>query len=121
MTKESTSTIVGGKSTCICTSSQIMMAGEVLKLVKGLTRDKLSYFVRAGYVSPRKVKRGSLDQNQFSEKDAFLIGRAWEYMTRYQTSPKAAFEKAARDYPQMGFNFKSSSTSDSQRGKGGDG
>ena len=98
-----------------------MTAGEVLNLVRGLTRDKLSYFVRAGYVSPKKVKRGSLDQNQFSEKDVFLIGRAWEYMTRYQTSPKAAFEKAARDYPQMGFNFNSSSTSNSQRGRGGDG
>ena len=97
-----------------------MTAGEVLSLVRGLTRDKLSYFVRAGYVSPKKVKRGSLDQNQFSEKDVYLIGRAWEYMTRYQTSPKAAFEKAARDYPQMGFNFNSSSTSDSQIGKRGD-
>jgi hypothetical protein len=92
-----------------------MNAGDVLRLVKGLTRDKLSYFVRAGYVSPEKVKRGSLDHNVFSERDVFLIGRAWEYMTRYQTRPKAAFQRAALDYPQMGFNFGSSSDSKSRK------
>jgi hypothetical protein len=90
-----------------------MTAGNVLKLVRGLTRDKLSYFVRAGYVTPQKVKRGSLDQNLFSERDVFLIRRAWEYMSRYQTRPKAAFEKAALDYPQMGFDFNGSASSES--------
>jgi len=95
-----------------------MTAGDVLKLVSGLTRDKLSYFVRAGYVSPKKVKRGSLDQNLFSERDVFLIKRAWEYMSRYETHPKAAFERAALDYPQMGFNFKDFSASGSTEGKG---
>ncbi|MFQ5906943.1 MAG: hypothetical protein ACE5JA_10295 [bacterium] len=87
-------------------------------MVSGLTRDKLSYFVRAGYVSPTKVKRGTLDQNLFSERDVFLIKRAWEYMSRYETRPKAAFERAALDYPQMGLNFNHSSASGSEKGKG---
>jgi hypothetical protein len=98
-----------------------MTAGNVLKLVRGLTRDKLSYFVRAGYVTPKKIKRGSLDQNLFSERDVFLIKRAWEYISRYETRPKAAFEKAALDFPQMGFDFDGSVSSDSRvtEGEGG--
>lgn len=91
-----------------------MTAGNVLKLVNGLTRDKLSYFVRAGYVTPKKIKRGSLDQNLFSERDVFLIKRAWEYISRYETRPKAAFEKAALDYPQMGLDFNGPVPSGSQ-------
>ena len=34
-----------------------MYAGEVLKRINGLTNDRLTYFVRAGYVRPKRIKR----------------------------------------------------------------
>ena len=42
-----------------------MYAGEVLKRVEGLTYDRLTYFVRAGYVRPRRIKSQSLYYNDF--------------------------------------------------------
>ena len=57
-----------------------MMAGDIIKEVNGLSHDKLTYFVRAGYLKPKKVKRGSLHYNIFSKKDLFLVKHAWEYI-----------------------------------------
>lgn len=80
-----------------------MTSGEVIESVDGLTRDKLTYFVRAGYVKPQKLKKGTLYYNEFSEKDLFLISRAWEYIRRYDMRTRAAFERAHREFedPQL--------------------
>jgi hypothetical protein len=80
-----------------------MNAGEILHQVHGLTRDKLTYFVRAGYLTPNKVERGSLDYNEFSDDDLFLVKRAWEYITTYDMKTKAAFKRAENELksPQM--------------------
>ena len=71
-----------------------MTGGEILRHVDGLTRDKITYFVRAGYLHPIKIKRGSLDYNNFNEIDLFLVKRAWEYIKAYDMKTKAAFERA---------------------------
>jgi DNA-binding transcriptional MerR regulator len=80
-----------------------MTPGEVIENVSGLTRDKLTYFVRAGYVNPQRKKKGSLSYNDFSEKDFFLVKRAWEYIKKYDMRTKSAFERAEREYddPQL--------------------
>ena len=70
-----------------------MNAGNILQQVDGLTHDKLTYFVRPGYLNPKKIKRGSLDYNDFSEKDLFLVRRAWEYIQTYDMRIKAAFKR----------------------------
>lgn len=75
-----------------------MTGGEILKRVEGLSQDKLTYFVRAGYLHPRKIKRGSLNYNHFSEKDFFLVKRAWEYIRTYDMKTKAAFNRAQAEY-----------------------
>jgi len=54
-----------------------MTAGEIIQEVAGLTHDKLTYFVRAGYLKPKKFKRGSLNYNNFSDTDLFLVKIAW--------------------------------------------
>jgi len=80
-----------------------MYAGGVLKRVDGLTYDKLSYFVRAGYVRPKKIKKRSLYYNDFSEEDLELIRPAWEFISGHGLRTKAAFErvrKKAKD-PQL--------------------
>ena len=71
-----------------------MIAGQILEKVDGLTHDKLTYFVRAGYLQPKKVKRGTLDYNEFSEKDLKLIARAWDYIQEYDMKTKSAFNRA---------------------------
>jgi hypothetical protein len=71
-----------------------MYAGGVLKRVRGLTYDKLTYFVRSGYVAPRKAKKGSLYYNDFSEEDVELIGRAWTLMSSHDMRAGAAFARA---------------------------
>jgi len=68
-------------------------AGGVLKRVDGLTYDRLRYFVRAGYVRPKKIKKRSLYYNDFSQEDIELIKRAWEFISRYDVRTKAAFER----------------------------
>ncbi len=80
-----------------------MNAGEIIEQVEGLTHDKLTYFVRAGYVKPEKIKRGSLNYNEFSRKDLEIIKGAWEYITTYDMKTRSAFERATRDYenPQL--------------------
>ena len=71
-----------------------MYAGGVLKRVDGLTYDKLIYFVRAGYVNPRKIKSQSLYYNDFSEEDVEVIKRAWELISKHKVKIKTAFERA---------------------------
>lgn len=71
-----------------------MTPGEILEKVEGLTHDKLTYFVRAGYLSPRKIKRGSLFYNDFSREDLELVRRAWDYIRTYDMKTRAAFQRA---------------------------
>lgn len=80
-----------------------MNAGEILERVDGLTHDKLTYFVRAGYIKPKKIKRGTLNYNNFSERDSELIRRAWEYIKTYDMRTRSAFMRAEADLadPQM--------------------
>jgi hypothetical protein len=71
-----------------------MYAGGVLKRISGLSHDKLNYFVRAGYVEPKKVKKESLYYNDFSEDDVALIGRAWMLISSNNMRARAAFARA---------------------------
>ena len=71
-----------------------MYAGEVLKRVDGLTYERLTYFVRAGYVRPRRIKTQSLYYNDFSPKDVELIKRAWELISKHDLLIKTAFQRA---------------------------
>ena len=74
-----------------------MDAGEILAQVERLTHDKLTYFVRVGYIKPKKVKHGTLYYNEFSQKDLEIIKRAWEYITLSDMRVRAAFEKARKE------------------------
>jgi len=80
-----------------------MNAGKILEQVEGLTQDKLTYFVRAGYLNPKKIKRGTLQYNDFSKKDLELVKVAWDYIKAYGTKTNVAFEKAKNELnnPQM--------------------
>jgi hypothetical protein len=92
-----------------------MYAGGVLKRVNGLTYDKLIYFVRAGYVEPKKVKKRGLYYNDFSEEDVELIKRAWTSISKYDVAARKAFERT-RDKgkePQLMLNLKSRSNNSS--------
>jgi len=71
-----------------------MYAGSVLKRVNGLTYDKLIYFVRAGYIRPKKIKKQSLYYNDFSEEDVELIKHAWELISTHDLKPCVAFKRA---------------------------
>lgn len=82
-----------------------MYAGGVLKRVDGLTYDQLKYFVRAGYVRPRKIRKKSLDYNDFSEEDVELIKRAWEFISRHHVRTGAAFERARVKDQQLSLNM----------------
>ena len=53
-----------------------MYTVEVLKLVDGLTKDRLSYFIREGYVKPKKIEVDNFLLNDFSEEDIEVIRRA---------------------------------------------
>ena len=71
-----------------------MYAGGVLKRVHGLTYDKLKYFVRAGYIEPKKVKKESLYYSDFSEQDIELIKGAWTLISKHDMRARAAFARA---------------------------
>jgi DNA-binding transcriptional MerR regulator len=73
-----------------------MYAGGVLKRVSGLTYDKLLYYVRAGYVEPKKVKKKSLYYNDFSEEDVELIKRAWTLISEHDVRAKVAFDRVKK-------------------------
>lgn len=74
-----------------------MHAGEIIGQVNGLTHDRLTYFVRAGYVKPRKFKRGTLYYNEFTKRDFEIIKRAWEFIITYDMKTRSAFERAKRE------------------------
>jgi hypothetical protein len=76
------------------TGFNAMYSGGVLKRVSGLTYDKLLYYVRAGYVEPKKVKKESLYYNDFSEEDVELIKRAWMLISEHDVRAKVAFDRA---------------------------
>jgi hypothetical protein len=81
--------------------------GEVIKRVgKGLTRDKLAYFVREGYLKPQTVQRGAQTYKYYRETDVWILDRAMTYMEKYQTRPRAAFEKARKEYEQRELDLK---------------
>jgi len=85
-----------------------MYAGEVLKRVHGLTIDRLTYFVRAGYVRPKRIKRKSLYFNDFSEEDLEVIRRAWELISKDDVRVRAAFERVRKkaEDPQLTLNLR---------------
>jgi len=74
-----------------------MFAGEILDKVNGLTRDRLAYFIRGGYVKPRKIKHCTLFYNEFSKRDFLIIKRAWKYIKKHM-QVRAAFERAVKEY-----------------------
>jgi hypothetical protein len=88
-------------------SDKTYTPGEVIAQVgKGLTRDKLSYFVREGYLEPEKVQRGGQIYKLFHEADVWILDRAMTYIEKYQTRPRAAFEKARKEYEQSELDLK---------------
>ncbi len=81
--------------------------GEVIKRVgKGLTRDKLAYFVREGYLQPQTEQRGEQTYKFYRESDLWILNRAMTYIEKYQTRPRAAFEKARKEYEQVELELK---------------
>jgi len=81
--------------------SKTLSPGEVIERIgKGLTRDKLSYFVREGYLQPEKIQRGNQIYKFFREQEVVMLDRAMAYMEKYQTRPRAAFEKARKEVEQ---------------------
>ena len=74
-----------------------MTAGDMIEQVPGLTLDKVTYYVRAGYLCPKKVKRRSLFYNEFSKEDCHLLKRAWKYISEQKMRVRAAFELAAKE------------------------
>ena len=74
-----------------------MYAGGIIKRITGLTYDKLAYFVRAGYVTPKKIKKESLYYNDFSEEDIELIKRAWRLISHHNLRTRAAFKRARQE------------------------
>jgi hypothetical protein len=71
-----------------------MYTGEVLKLIDGLTKDGLSYFVRAGFVKPKKIEVDNFYFNDFSEEDVELIKRARKLDFRPEVRRRKALERA---------------------------
>jgi len=65
-------------------------------IVEGLTYDKLIYFVRAGYIRLKKIKKQSLYYNDFPKEDVELIKRAWEFISKHDLKPSARFERASK-------------------------
>ena len=75
--------------------------GEVIKRVgKGLNRDKLAYFIREGYLQPQTLQRGKQVYKSYLEADLWILDRVMTYMEKYQTRPRAAFEKARQEREQ---------------------
>jgi DNA-binding transcriptional MerR regulator len=89
-----------------------MYAGEVLKRVSGLTYDKLKYFVRAGYLEPKKVKKESLYYNDFSEEDVKVIKRAWTLISTHHIRARAAFARAKGQGREPQLSLKLGNTAD---------
>ena len=73
-----------------------MYAGKVLKLIDGLTKDGLSYFVRAGFVRPKKIVVDNFYFNDFSEEDIEIIKRARKLDLRPEMRAPKALERAKK-------------------------
>jgi hypothetical protein len=81
--------------------------GEVIQRVgKGLTRDKLAYFVREGYIKPKTEQRGEQVYKFYRDAEVWILDRAMTYIEKYQTRPRAAFEKARKEHEQMELELK---------------
>ena len=83
-----------------------MVPQDILDAIPGLTRDKLSYYERMGYIKPKKSKRGTLHYASYSEKDLLLIERAYYYINGFGSRPSIAFEKAQGEVNQPSLNLK---------------
>ena len=98
-----------------------MTTGEIVEQVQGLTLDRLTYYVRAGYVKPRRIKRKTLYYNDFSEEDLLLIQRAWGYISNQNMRVRAAFELAGKELSdtQLRIPFPTDDKEDSSRSRAG--
>ena len=83
-----------------------MAPKDIIEKISGLTRDQLSYYVRMGYVNPRKYTRGKNEYSEFSENDLLVIEKAFHYIENFGTKPKIAFEKAREELKQPELRFK---------------
>lgn len=83
-----------------------MTPKDIIDKIPNLTRDQLAYYVRMGYVNPRKYTRGKNEYNEFSEKDLLVIEKAFHYIKEFGTTPKIAFGKAREDLKHPEFRFK---------------
>lgn len=83
-----------------------MTPKDIIEKIPGLTRDQLTYYVRMGYVKPRKYTRGKNEYTDFSETDFIVIEEAFGYIERFGTKPKFAFEKAHAGRLQSELKFK---------------
>jgi hypothetical protein len=79
---------------------------SIIQETPGLTREQLSYYVKMGYVRPRKYTRGKNEYSEFSEKDLLVIQKAFYYIESFGTKPKIAFEKARVELRQSEFKFR---------------
>ena len=77
-----------------------MKPNEVLERVPSLGREQLSYYAQAGYISPKKHKRGKNEYNDYSENDLLVIEKAFYYIQTFDTKTKAAFQRARKELKQ---------------------
>jgi hypothetical protein len=82
-----------------------MTPKDILQKISGLTREQLSYYVKMGYVNPRKYARGKNEYSDFSENDLLVVDKAFYYIETFGTKPKIAFKKAREELkqPELGF------------------
>lgn len=82
-----------------------LMPGEVIKEVSGLPRDKLEYYVRAGYVHPKIITRDGRNYKQYSQKEVAILKQAYGYIKENKMQVREAFKKARDDYRKMPLLF----------------
>ena len=77
-----------------------MTPKDIIEKISGLAREQLTYYVKMGYVNPRKYTQGKNEYCEFFQKNLLVIERAFYYIETYGTKPKTAFEKAREDLKQ---------------------
>lgn len=82
-----------------------MTPKDIIDKTPGLIREQLSYYVKMGYVAPRKHTRGKNEYSEFAQKDLLVIQKAFYYIERFGTKPKTAFEKAREELTQPELRF----------------
>lgn len=82
-----------------------MTPKDIIDKTPGLIREQLSYYVKMGYVAPRKHTRGKNEYSEFAQKDLLVIQKAFYYIERFGTKPKTAFEKAREELRQPELRF----------------